>query len=176
MTDSEQTAASPEIISPPSRHEWWSRHPGALELVRRLWSQGKTCSFIANEIWLVERLTATRNAVIGVIHRHHFEGPMSRKNRPKAISRPRRPPVPPPKPTPAPSIELPEVVGAAALAFGEPRTFMKLRPPDCKWPLGTSAPYMFCAAPALAGSPYCQNHTACAFTRRPATGSQFHAR
>ena len=30
---------------------------------------------------------------------------------------------------------------------------------DCRWPEGTRSPYLFCGAPAIAGSPYCLRHS-----------------
>jgi len=51
-----------------------------------------------------------------------------------------------PKPLPPPR---PEIVGRV--------TFQDLEPGMCKFPVGNEAPFMFCAAPAVEGKPYCSD-------------------
>jgi|GEM_PF-2716988 len=47
------------------------------------------------------------------------------------------------------------------------RTFLDLRPRDCRFPLGPhdEPPVMFCGALAREGSPYCQHHHTVAYVR-----------
>tara|TARA_R100000655_G_scaffold91566_1_gene132320 strand:+ start:114 stop:344 length:231 start_codon:yes stop_codon:yes gene_type:complete len=39
-------------------------------------------------------------------------------------------------------------------------TLLDLEPDSCRWPVNDGDPYLFCAAPRVAGSSYCACHAA----------------
>jgi hypothetical protein len=146
--------------------------------VRDMWGLGISAANIANT-FCGEGLVTNRNAVIGLIHRHKFDGPMSRKNqalKPKPAPKPRvrgskaarmsdaalasRP-----KPDWRGELILPASEGDALVAFGKPCRVWELEPSSCRWPLGSERDKggtTFCNDGAIEGMPYCGPHMRCA--------------
>jgi len=114
----------------------WSEE--RVEMLKRLWLQGRTASQIAEELGDV-----TRNAVIGKVHR------LGLKSRPSPIRREqqRRPAAPAPSPVAA-----------------RPR---RVSDRECHWPIGhpREPGFHFCGAPAEPDRPYCAAHCALAYRR-----------
>jgi GcrA cell cycle regulator len=113
----------------------WSEE--RVEMLKSLWSQGRTASQIAEELGDV-----SRNAVIGKVHR------LGLKSRPSPIRREHaRPAAPPPSPV------------AARLKRVSDR--------ECHWPIGhpREPGFHFCGAPAELDRPYCAAHCAIAYRR-----------
>lgn len=108
--------------------------PRRMELVRQLWESGYPSRVIAERL----DVPVTRNAVIGLIHRHGWERPMSWTPPPKEKS-----PEPKPKIKPPPPGGLP---------------LERLKNYQCRWPSGDRAPYRFCGHPKEEGSSYCPDH------------------
>jgi len=46
-----------------------------------------------------------------------------------------------------------------------PLTLLELEPGDCRWPVNDGSPFLFCAAPAATGGPYCACHAAMSIGR-----------
>lgn len=115
-----------------ARVEWTAERKA---FVRRAWLQGYTALAIANRLGQ----PVTRNAVIGLIHRHHWERPMDvkPKREPPPPIQPKTPPPPPP----------------------EGLLFEDLLSHHCRWPSGHGAPYTFCGQNRDEGSSYCAAHT-----------------
>ena len=151
-----------------------------VDLLSRLWLDGRSASQIATELGL----GVTRNAVIGKVHRLGLAG------RPKTIpSVPTAPVRSKAKPATRPEAELtavvlqPEELPVAAVlqtyvkppspSFSEvviPATervtIMDLRESSCRWPMGdpTSAEFRYCGARSPVGNgPYCATHSRLAF-------------
>lgn len=150
-----------------------------VELLKRLWSDGKSASQIAAEIGGV-----SRNAVIGKVHRLGLAG-RARGGEEAATA------VPPsktveietaiavvetqaPEPVailahrPAPEFPAPAPAAApapVALAVSERVTIMDLRESMCRWPLGdpTTPEFRFCGARSITGLPYCTHHAEIAY-------------
>lgn len=113
----------------------WSEE--RVELLKLLWSKGRTASQIAEELGDV-----TRNAVIGKVHRLG----LSARPSPIRHERERRPaPVAGPVPT-------------------RPR---RVSDRECHWPIGhpREPGFHFCGAPAEPDRPYCAAHCALAYRR-----------
>ena len=137
-----------------------------VERVREAWSRGVSARTIAADLTR-DGVATNRNAVIGIVHRHGFESPMSACNKPKrpaGTPRPRRArakpvPVPPPKPDWRGEIALPASEGDAIKAFGKPCRLWELVD-GCRWPLGDTreaAGVTFCNAVQIKGLPYCRD-------------------
>ena len=148
-----------------------------VELLRRLWTEGKSASQIATLLGQ----GFTRNAVIGKVHRLGFAGraksPASAPPRPRASSP--QPGVHCPATSRAASAAPLVVRGATALAIAplteaeaEPEihesvvvpmslrvTIVELKEAMCRWPLGdpTSPDFRYCGSPSANG-PYCAHH------------------
>ncbi len=153
-----------------------------VELLRRLWIDGRSASQIAAEIGGV-----SRNAVIGKIHRLGLAGRVLKaENEPAAPApaprggcgprRRRRPPrVRPPVVAPAPvSLALvpqpgPSGPSDVALPVSERVTIMELREFMCRWPMGDPATpdFRFCGARSITGLPYCTHHASIALPPAP---------
>ncbi|ACA20935.1 GcrA cell cycle regulator [Methylobacterium sp. 4-46] len=150
-----------------------------VELLKRLWGEGRSASQIAAEIGGV-----SRNAVIGKVHRLGLAGRVLKSNgapapvpRSRAPSEEERPPAQAPVPTmvaPAPaSLALvraePPPSAEAALPLSERVTIMELREFMCRWPMGdpASPDFRFCGARSITGLPYCTHHARIAY--QPAT-------
>lgn len=148
-----------------------------VELLRKLWKDGKSASQIASEL----ANGITRNAVIGKVHRLGLSG------RAKAVSptqpRPRhrsasvrpaalRQSVPTARgatalafdlqPTPVPESDPSEETVAS---FAEQVTIMELRESMCRWPLGdpTTVEFRFCGSQSTSGGSYCRYHSRMAY-------------
>lgn len=115
----------------------WSEE--RVEMLKSLWSKGRTASQIADELGDV-----TRNAVIGKVHR------LGLKSRPSPIrrerERERRP------------------VLASSPVEARPR---RVSDRDCHWPIGNPREpgFHFCGAAAEPDRPYCAAHCALAYRR-----------
>ncbi|ACL62159.1 GcrA family cell cycle regulator [Methylobacterium nodulans] len=147
-----------------------------VELLKRLWGEGRSASQIAAEIGGV-----SRNAVIGKVHRLGLAGRVLRSNgaapapaQPRrAASEEARGPSPAPMPTvvaPAPAplaLVRPESIAPAevALPLSERVTIMELREFMCRWPMGdpSSPDFRFCGARSITGLPYCMHHARIAY-------------
>lgn len=135
----------------------------SVELLKKLWAEGQSCSQIAAQLGGV-----TRNAVIGKLHRENVLGraaPVrSRPKRARAtvvarkptlarnLQRAQRQEPKPPKPLPPPPLVPPE-----ARNLG----LMELTERTCKFPIGeeTGRNQLFCgAAKPEGGSAYCAWH------------------
>lgn len=153
-----------------------SLHPHAgwtaerVEVLTRLWKDGRSCSEIARKLGGV-----TRNACIGKIHRLGLMGRIQayKPGRPFAAPKAPRPPPPPKAPKEARPKAALKIAGRGAV-FVEaearlPRatvpeceeargseTILTLRPRMCRWPIGdTRDPdFSFCGCDAPDG-PYC---------------------
>ena len=53
---------------------YWDDHPGAIEILRDLWTKGLPASVIASTLELQFRSAITRNAVLGKVHRIGLDG------------------------------------------------------------------------------------------------------
>jgi GcrA cell cycle regulator len=142
-----------------------------LERGRGLWQAGAPARVIA------EALGVSRNAVIGMAHRHNWgkrvvpagrgrpngrakrlremEAAMQRlaaKTRLRA-SVARREAVPAP-------VELRTAPAEPEQTFHGPRRLIELAPGACRWPVGSGsgAAQLFCAAPAEVGESWCAEH------------------
>ena len=147
-----------------------------VELLKRLWSEGRSASQIAAEIGGV-----SRNAVIGKVHRLGLAGRVLKGNgeQPTAGRRPRGEA----ETASAPAAETPAVLAPAPPAFAlvqtqaarDPAdvalpesarvTIMELREFMCRWPMGdpSSPDFRFCGDRAITGLPYCTHHSRIAY-------------
>ena len=113
-----------------------------VEMLKKLWAEGKSASQIANHLGGV-----SRNAVIGKAHRLGLSGRPSPIKARKAVRKePEKAAVPEEKPSPT---------GASILQLTERM---------CKWPIGDPADpnFAFCGRKAECG-PYCAEHAKIAF-------------
>jgi len=150
------------------------------------WTNDKTA--LLQKLWCKDGLTATqcaailgttKNAVIGKVHRMKFSKRKAQKFKPKAAPAPASVLKPAAKQTgnngsagkyrgliaaaPPPDMFTPDVatlaVGAwAALPGTVPVALEFLAHDGCRWPIGDSAPFLFCACNAVIGSSYCDTH------------------
>lgn len=149
-----------------------------VEMLRKLWMDGKSASQIASEL----ANGISRNAVIGKVHRLGLSGRAK-------IANPA-----PPRPRPRPqglrpngmraNAASPNLRGATALALdhqplayavaipediiapvAENVTIMELREAMCRWPLGdpTTTEFRFCGSRANPGCSYCCYHSRLAY-------------
>jgi len=148
-----------------------------VELLRKLWLDGKSASQIAAEL----ENGITRNAVIGKVHRLGLSGRAKVAGATTPRPRPRPPALRQPMVRPC----TPMTRGATALAFelqpiqrreaepiedivaslAESVTIMELRESMCRWPLGdpTTAEFRFCGSKSDAGGSYCRHHSRLAY-------------
>lgn len=127
-----------------------------VEVLKKLWIEGKTASQIASELGGV-----TRNAVIGKVHRLGLSGrpsPIKRKpKKEKAVSRvAKKKATVKPISRPVVQDDLPADGGACML---------ELKESMCKWPIGDpkSDNFRFCGQKSASGLPYCEGHAAVAY-------------
>ena len=144
-----------------------------VELLSKLWLEGRSASQIAAELGL----GVTRNAVIGKVHRLGLSGrakvpahaaaprvrPKQKPNEERApvpvAAEPKGPaddgvPVPPPRP-----------IADVVIPFSTRVTIMELRDTMCRWPIGDppSADFRYCGSRTGDTGPYCQEHARMAF-------------
>lgn len=145
-----------------------------VERLTKLWLEGRSASFIAEDLGL----GVTRNAVIGKVHRlglsgransaEAADGKSLRGKNVRAAGRPATTAEESAAAEPQP-IALPVTpVGTredVALAVSDRVTILELRESMCRWPLGdpTSAEFRFCGCRAQEGVPYCSTHARVAF-------------
>ncbi|MGQ7792349.1 GcrA family cell cycle regulator [Faunimonas sp. B44] len=147
-----------------------------VELLRRLWQEGRSASQIAAEL----AGGVTRNAVIGKIHRLGLSG---RGQPTSTVKRQRRTAV---AATPAPrkprmhpvagalaldtieDVEMLPVVqhkNAVVVPIAKRLPIEKLTEHTCKWPIGDPghSDFHFCGHQSLEGLPYCEYHAGVAY-------------
>lgn len=123
-----------------------------VELLTKLWGEGKTAAEIAKELGGV-----TRNAVIGKAHR------LKLSNRVSPIQQNKKPaPVKVQSSSPAPERKI-QKIPSQDNRKGVPLTDLKAN--QCRWPLGDpqDESFGFCGCPALPGLPYCLEHAQVAY-------------
>ena len=129
-----------------------------VELLSKLWAEGLSASQIARTLG-----DATRNAVIGKIHRLGLSGRATpaRAERPRISSRR--------KPMSKPVIVEPEVIEEVMLDDGQYATVLTLKEHMCKWPIGDpgTEAFHFCGRQAEAGVSYCEAHARVAYQSMP---------
>lgn len=151
--------------------------PAATDLTTLLWAAGKSASEISRELWDRLGFYASRNAVIGKVHRLRLPG-RARRDGPKttkagsrkgarktaavlaAASVAARRAKPPARLTkPVPIRRRPEPPEAP---MSKNLTLMDLTSRTCKWPVNDpprGEPFLFCGAEKDAGTePYCPFH------------------
>lgn len=143
-----------------------------VDLLSRLWLEGRSASQIATELGQ----GVTRNAVIGKVHRLGLSGRAKiaapavvtpERARPKAVQKPQQeraalpialaPVVAPPAPVAQDSKDV-------VIPFSDRVTIMELRETMCRWPLGdpASSEFRYCGCRTAVG-PYCKEHARMAF-------------
>jgi GcrA cell cycle regulator len=140
--------------------------------LRRLWADGLSASQIATRLG-----GCTRNAVIGKVHRLGLakRATTSRARSPNRRPRGSGPPRPrqPKKDRGFMAAPLPDAeVKAFTLTVHPEDAAINRRPlaelglADCRWPIGDPRhdDFGFCGASALQGRPYCERHSARAYT------------
>lgn len=136
----------------------WS-NGAAVERVKVLYLGGRSATQIVVSLRSEFRLDVTRNAVIGLLHRHGVTRGTEARQTSKSLGsnrvnvRPARAPKPAPVPLP-PSKPLPPEASTLVPLVG---SLMALRPRCCKWPYG-HADFQFCGRTAAADRPYCESH------------------
>jgi len=127
-----------------------------VELLRRLWGEGRTAAEIARELGDV-----TRNAVIGKAHRLKLSNRVSpiqqntkKSTTTKAIS----------SPGIKPSVAAKAMVNTAMSNTGGV-SMAELKDIMCKWPIGDprDSDFHFCGAEGVPGLPYCTDHAKIAY-------------
>lgn len=132
-----------------------------VEILTKLWGEGRTAAEIAKELGGV-----TRNAVIGKAHRLKLSGrasPIQQTKKPANTSVPKAPtPVEKKAQVVAPVIK-PEISDSDKSRKRIPMT--ELGPSQCRWPIGDPEDenFGFCGDHAEDGSPYCAEHSAVAY-------------
>ncbi len=123
-----------------------------VELLTKLWTEGKTAAEIAKELGGV-----TRNAVIGKAHRLKLSNrvsPIQQNKKPAPVKTQSAPPQPERKIQKTPSQDNRQ---------GIPLTALKAH--QCRWPLGDpqEESFGFCGGNSLSGLPYCSEHAKVAY-------------
>ena len=113
-----------------------------VELLTKLWGEGKTASQIAEILGGV-----TRNAVIGKAHRLNLSkraSPIQTTKKKKAN----------------PQLDMP-----AHISKGKSISLLELKERSCRWPNGDpkKSDFSFCGVDALPGLPYCGEHAEVAY-------------
>ncbi|MET7241942.1 GcrA family cell cycle regulator [Methylobacterium sp. EM32] len=144
-----------------------------VELLKRLWSDGRSASQIAAEIGGV-----SRNAVIGKVHRLGLAGRILKGNgtAPTGGRRPRgegesaaatgeTPSVLAPAPPALALYQAASPTDTTALPESVRVTIMELREFMCRWPMGdpSTPDFRFCGDRAITGLPYCTHHSRIAY-------------
>ena len=142
-----------------------------IELLKRRWAEGVSCSAIAKELGQ----GITRNAVIGKIHRMHLGGSNAvrmPKAKPEKAKRVQRTYVRVireatgktkvyPRQEATLALDAAALRGNAwdALPGSSPVALTGLERGQCKWPIGDDLPFTFCGCEALPAKPYCAVHS-----------------
>ena len=128
-----------------------TRSSDQIEELKHWWKDGLTMREIA------ERWHTTRNAVAGLIWRHHLTLKLIERTPTTPKTRPHR----------QPAVRRLNVINiklkpAAPVATEAPppgtKTLVELEPHDCRWPYGDDN-FTFCGQRRASGSPYCPYHT-----------------
>ncbi len=129
-----------------------------VELLTKLWAEGLSASQIARTLG-----EATRNAVIGKIHRLGLSGRATptRAERPRISTRR--------KPVPKPVMVEPEIIEEMVLDDGQYATVLTLTEYMCKWPIGHpgTQDFHFCGRKTEPGVSYCGAHGRIAYQSVP---------
>jgi GcrA cell cycle regulator len=121
-----------------------------IEASAKLWKEGLSASQIASKFGV------SRNVVIGIAYRNRDRFPPRQKRKLAPVRRepPRsRKQAPEPKPEP----EIPATAYDAG-RLSHAKQLHQLAAGECRWPLNTGGPYLFCAAETTGR--YCRNHHA----------------
>lgn len=122
-----------------------------VDLLKKLWGEGKTAAEIAKELGE----GVTRNAVIGKAHRLKLSSRVSpiQQNAKKIKSNDSPPPV-----MRRPAKKVP-------IYLGKELQMDELRDKMCRWPNGDPQgdDFSFCGCATLEGTPYCADHAAIAY-------------
>jgi len=123
-----------------------------VELLTKLWGEGKTAAEIAKELGGV-----TRNAVIGKAHR------LKLSNRVSPIQQNKKPA--PVKSQPTAVVPERKIQKAAAQDNRQGIPLVDLKPNQCRWPFGDprDESFGFCGHANIAGLPYCAEHAKVAY-------------
>ncbi len=139
------------------------RHAGGwteerVALLKQMWGDNKSAQQCADALGL----GATRNVVIGKVHRLHLPKRLIDYRQPRGPRGPRPKPKPGHRVSTMPRLRVfkerpPQPIGDAWLALDgtTPVALEDLAQGQCKWPIGDH-PFLFCAAPAV--GPYCEHH------------------
>jgi GcrA cell cycle regulator len=145
-----------------------------VEQLKKLWEAGLSASQIAAELGNV-----TRNAVIGKVHRLGLSGraksPATAAPRQRKAARPAQPMMRVTRPVARGNTALAQVfeveVEPDPVAFdnvvpmNQRLSLLELNEATCHWPVGdpSSPDFFFCGGKALAGLPYCAQHSRVAY-------------
>lgn len=146
-----------------------------VDLLSRLWMEGRSASQIAAELGG----GVTRNAVIGKVHRLGLSGrakvaqtqaanrlrPVKPLARADELPAPALDAVAPALPTSLPPVAPRAHTGDVVIPLSNRVTIMELRDSMCRWPLGdpSSAEFRYCGSRAGVMGPYCEQHARLAF-------------
>ncbi len=122
-----------------------------VELLTKLWTEGKTAAEIAKELGGV-----TRNAVIGKAHRLKLSNRVSPIQQNKKPAPAKTQMVPPPER---------KIQKAPLQDNRKGLPLMSLKAHQCRWPLGDpqEESFGFCGDNSLVGLPYCSEHAKVAY-------------
>jgi hypothetical protein len=146
---------------------WAQEHDASL---RGYVAGNLSCSQIANEISAEYKITVSRNAVIGRIHRLGLQTvPIVRALRREKAQRPRRVSLPRQKPIPEPARFICEPVTGLRQADVIPLniSIYELNDQTCHWPYGETPPFAYCGHLVFGDGPYCESHGALARNDQP---------
>jgi len=145
-----------------------------VEQLKKLWEAGLSASQIAAELGNV-----TRNAVIGKVHRLGLSGraksPATAAPRQRKAARPAQPMMRVARPVARGNTALAQVFEVEAepdpvtfdnvVPMNQRLSLLELNEATCHWPVGdpSSADFFFCGGKALAGLPYCAQHSRVAY-------------
>jgi len=127
-----------------------------VDLLKKLWGEGRTAAEIAKELGEV-----TRNAVIGKAHRLKLSNRTSpiQKSPKKSI------PAKPPAETKAKIAQKQKELIAVSTGRKGGISLVELRERMCKWPIGDpkESGFHFCGGEGIPGLPYCSDHAKIAY-------------
>lgn len=154
--DHELPAAPDRVVRIPRRGFWTEER---LEQIKRLWAEGWSASEIGGEIG------ATRNAVIGKLHRHgqYRAGPRATGLNPGSNGKLKK------KRGPTPSKLKAWELGPLATDLppdhaDKPTELQQLEPHQCRWPCsGAGYQTLFCGGDAVPEYSYCLRHCRMAY-------------